>query len=56
MVFEIYDNNCICDENGGILLCDGIYEGDKNLYNLKKKRIKCLNFIKIFCDLSIFYR
>lgn len=28
----------------------------KKLCNLKKKRIKCLNFMKIHCDLSIFHR
>lgn len=28
----------------------------KNLCNLKKKRIKCLNFIKNHCDLNIFHR
>lgn len=46
MVSEIHDNNRVCDENGGILSCDGTYEGDKKLCNLKKKRMKCLIFIK----------
>lgn len=57
MVSEIHDNNRVCDENGGILSCDGTYEGDKKFMQFKKEKNEMFEFYKKnHCDLSIFHR
>lgn len=46
MVSEIHDNNRVCDENGGILSCDGTYEGDKKFMQFKKEKNEMFEFYK----------
>lgn len=46
MVYEIHDNNRVCDENGGILSCDGTYEGDKKFMQFKKEKNEMFEFYK----------